>query len=167
MDNQVVDTVEPNFEKYTNALALMDQVAEAGDVYSEGQYNEALKIQVHAKWDNLYTYVYANFKQPESSAESGPVGYAEKEKNEMFPVEHPEVQSMIEMFGLTREEIEARLQEIPPTILEQCFPVWMARYLLRFRRVSVQPGLLTTFNQFHLDYGYMIIFAAGKFRRKA
>jgi hypothetical protein len=167
MDNQVVDAVEPNFEKYTNALALMDQVAEAADVYRENEFNEDLKIQVNAKWDNLYTYVYANFKQPETSTESGPVGYSDKEKNEMFPLEHPEVQSMIEMFNLGREEIEARLQEIPPTILEQCFPVWMARYLLRFRRVAVQPGLLTTFSKFHFDYGYMIIFAAGAIRRKA
>ena len=153
-----------SYEKYTTALSMMDLVVAAGELHTKEpswrEIDPELRAKIEVLWDELYTYIFANFEQPESAAHGDTVGATDENKNKLFPKDHPEIRSMTEMFKLNREEIEARLHEIPPTILEQCFPVWIARYLLAFRVCPVRHGKLTTFSKFVEYYGYMVIFSA-------
>ena len=152
------------YQKYINALAMMDGVIAHSDLmYAEDYHKfsdkikDADKDRLHMLWDNLYEYVFANFKEPVSKG-SGKFCANTSEKPQGEEVEE-ELASMDEMFSYNREEMEAKLYEIPPTILEQCFPVWMARYMLcwNHRNVPVNPIRLKTFQKFHVLYGYMVI----------
>lgn len=136
-----------NYSKYTNSLAAMDEIVALSNVI--GTEDEELLPVIHTKWDELYTFVYANFKEPDSRRGKDASG---KDSAEI----EAELASIHEMLALNREEIEDRLYKIPPSILEQCFPGWMARYMLYFARVPVRPTKLTTFTKFNRLYGYMI-----------
>jgi len=147
-----------SYEKYTDSLDMMDALvtrsANKTLVYSNTMLDDDTELTaIHADWDELYEYVYDNFKTPESRRKQGDTG-----KVTVTPEIEKELASMREMFKLNREEIEEQLHEIPPQILEQCFPVWMARYMLAFGRVPVMPMHLTTWNKFHNYYGYMVIY---------
>jgi hypothetical protein len=116
---------------------------------------------VHAAWDELYTFIYANFPKPETSSDtwhvSCPSGYQDKHTSRKDPIDHVEGQDMVLMFKQDREQIIERLRSIPPVILAATFPVWVARYLLRFAKVPVDAARITTFNEFYRRYGNMIL----------
>lgn len=150
-----------DYTKYTDSLSMMDNIVAKSDGVNYDIEKDECK-ELHSLWDELYTYVYANFKEPESrrSEADEKAGKCVKESvAEVTPEVKDELKSMMEMFRLNREEIEEQLYKIPPVILEQCFPVWMARYMLCFGQVPVMPTHLTTFNKFHSMYGYMIIYS--------
>jgi hypothetical protein len=126
-----------DFQEYITALDLMYQVEIATNP------NEA--------WDDLYVHIYAHFPVPET-ASMGNVDWEEIEK-------HFECQDMELMFKQNRDEIVEKLCSIPPVILAVSFPVWIARYLLRFTKVNVSISMLKTFNEFHRRYGNMVLAA--------
>ncbi len=136
-----------DFQEYITSLDLMDKVVIAEDV--------------HAAWDELYTFIYANFPEPETASDtwhvSCPGGYQDKHKPRKDPIDHIEGQDMVLMFKQDREQTIERLRSIPPVILAATFPVWVARYLLRFAKVPVNAARITTFNEFHRRYGNMIL----------
>jgi hypothetical protein len=136
-----------DFQEYITSLDLMDKVVIAEDV--------------HAAWDELYTFIYANFPKPETSSDtwhvSCPSGYQDKHTSRKDPIDHVEGQDMVLMFKQDREQIIERLRSIPPVILAATFPVWVARYLLRFAKVPVDAARITTFNEFYRRYGNMIL----------
>ena len=136
-----------SYKKYTDALTMMDAIV----AITDAEYVCGTKNAAEVKWDELYEFVYANFATPESGKETW------TDKVEVTDTVESELESMREMFSLEREEIEERMREIPVTILEQCFPVWMARYMLRFCNSPVGPVNLDTFDKFHYMYGYMIL----------
>jgi len=144
-----------SYTKYIDALAKMDDIVSLSANVAVPEDKDELTA-IHTQWDELYTFVYANFKAPASKREPGESG---KDGVTVTPEVEKELESMKAMFKLDREEIEEQLYEIPPKILEQCFPVWMARYMLAFGRVPVMPAKLTTFTEFHHMYGYMIIYS--------
>jgi hypothetical protein len=148
-----------NYSKYTDALAAMDEIITSsaslhsksikGEIVAEDA--QELKL-ICTQWDELYDYVFANFKNPESYRKNSDVTVditSEVEK---------ELAGMKEMFKLNREEIEEQLYKIPPVILEQCFPVWMARYMLCFCNVPISPLNVTTWDEFFKMYGYMVCY---------
>lgn len=155
-----MDQIEtPDYTKYTTALALMDAViAVVPDPDLPYEQREAARDAasdiVNIKWDELYTYVYDHFKQPDTHGEGSSRFHSDDDYDT-----HPEILSMREMFKLNRTDLEARLREIPPTILEQCFPVWIARHLLRDYHAPIQPKKTLTFSKFHADYGFMVIYS--------
>lgn len=156
------------FQKYTDALALMDATIAVNDAviaangeFTTWYYSEQgteLSAPICKAWDNLYTFVHANFPAPVSFGNS-PYSNPAKEKYA------EDVNEMVVMFGKDRETLEEELRKIPPVIAEVAFPVWIARHLLWTQRVAISPNRLTTFNEFHQRYGYMICAAADK-RRK-
>ena len=129
-----------DFREYITALDLMDQTETATNPYEA--------------WDELYKYLYANFPVPET-ASMVDVDWKEIRK-------HVEGQDMVLMFKQSREEILEKLRSIPPVILAAGFPVWIARYLLKFAGLSSKfcPSKLTTFDEFHRRYSKMVLAAA-------
>lgn len=156
------------FQKYTDALALMDATIAVNDAaiaangdFGTWYYSERgteLSAPICAAWDNLYTFVHSNFAAPVSFGTSP---YADPDKEKYAA----DVNEMIEMFGKDRETLEEELRKIPPVIAEVAFPVYIARYLLRDQKLAINPSRLTTFDEFHNRYGYMIIEGSDK-RRK-
>ena len=132
------------YQKYINALSLMKLVTNDEDA------NQA--------WDNLYDYIHSVFPEPETAWEVfGDVPELRKYRNNFEDINnHAEIQDMLVMFAQSEQELIEKISSIPPVILETTFPVWIARYLLRFLRVSVEPYKLETFAEFHRRYGPMI-----------
>ena len=126
------------FQKYLTSLDLMDQViAVAKD-----------EPEANLAWDRLFTFVHANFPRPVSA----------REKSWEKPTEvGNDVELMIEMFVKDRETLETELRKIPPVIAEVAFPVYIARHLLCHHHAAVWPKALTTFDEFYVRYGYMIV----------
>jgi len=151
------------FQKYTDSLALMDATIAVNDAviaangeYSTWYYSEQgteLSAPICTAWDNLYTFVHDNFPVPVSFGTS-PYSDPDKEKYAA------DVDEMVAMFGKDRATLEEELRKIPPVIAEVAFPVYIARHLLWTQRVAVSPSHLTTFDEFHNRYGYMIICGA-------
>lgn len=158
------------FQKYIDALALMDQViaaknavnAEHGEDSKWYWSANAVEIRkpINAAWDTLYTHLHSNFVCPQSVSTTGSV-YTEVDQAEY----ESEIDEMVEMFKMEREQLEEALRKIPPVIAEVAFPVYVARHLLWTERMPINPQELTTFNEFHKRYGYMIIKSCDK-RRK-
>ena len=158
------------FQKYTDALALMDATiaaknaanAEHGEDsqwYWSANANEIRK-PINAAWDTLYTHLHSNFVCPQSVLKTGSVD------TEVDQAEYEsEIDEMVEMFKMEREQLEEALRKIPPVVAEVAFPVYVARHLLWTERMPITPNELTTFNEFHKRYGYMIIKSSDK-RRK-
>ena len=124
------------YAKYLKSFELIQAVA---DVAEDSK-------ACTAKWDELYTYVHANF---------GTCSDLNVDT---------EVASLKEMFALSFDDLKLRLHEIPPTILEECFPVWAARYLLISRgsiNACIHIPTSTTFDEFVQRYGRRIKTAAG------
>jgi hypothetical protein len=148
------------FQKYTDALALMDATIAVNDAviaangeFSTWYYTEQgtkLSAPICTAWDKLYTFVHANFPAPVSFGNS-PYSDPVKEKYAA------DVNEMVVMFGKDRATLEEELRKIPPVIAEVAFPVYIARHLLRDQKLAISPARLTTFDEFHQRYGYMII----------
>ena len=124
-----------NFQKYVMALKFMDLVESSTDR--------------NTTWDALYTYIYANFPEPET------VGMGGQDWQKIY--NHLESQDLVVMFKQNREQILEKLRSIPPVILEVTFPVWIARYLLCYAKAGVCPSKLSTFDEFYRRYGTMVL----------
>jgi hypothetical protein len=156
------------FQKYTDALALMDTTIAVNDAviaangdFGTWYYSERgteINAPICAAWDNLYTFVHNNFPAPVSFGNSP---YADPDKEKYVS----DVNEMVAMFGKDRETLETELRKIPPVIAEVAFPVYIARHLLRDQKLAIIPDRLTTFNEFHQRYGYMIITGSEKPRK--
>lgn len=158
------------FQKYTDALAMMDQViaeknaaianhGEADKWYWSANADEIRK-PINAAWDALYTHLHSNFVCPQSVLTTGSV-YTEEHRAAF----DAEVDEMVAMFNKDRSSLEEELRKIPPVVAEVAFPVYVARHLLWTERMPITPDELTTFGEFHKRYGYMIIKSCDK-RRK-
>lgn len=141
-------------EHYIKSLALMQATIDAGP-------------DCNPAWDELYGYMHSVFPEPETAyaviyedPEWKSI-YTDKERLQIL-MDHFETLDMVVMFRQTREEIIAKLGSIPPVILAVTFPVWVARYLLKFMNVPASPSLLTTFDEFHRRYGPMILASVDK-----
>ena len=132
------------YQKYINALSLMKLVLTNEDA--------------NQTWDNLYDYIHSVFPEPETAWEVfGDVPELRKYRNNFEDINnHAEIQDMLVMFAQSEQELIEKISSIPPVILETTFPVWVARYLLRFLRVPVEPANLETFIEFHRRYGPMV-----------
>jgi hypothetical protein len=133
------------YQKYINTLALMKLVTTDADT------NQA--------WDNLYNYIHSNFPEPETAWEVfGDVPELRKYRNNFEDItSHAEIKDMLVMSAQSEQELIEKISSIPPVILETTFPVWIARYLLRFLRGLSEPRKLETFDEFHRRYGPMIV----------
>lgn len=119
------------YAKYLKSFELIQAVADVA---------EDVKACT-AKWDELFTYVHANFSTCSDLNVDA------------------EVTSIKEMFDLSFDELKLRLHEIPPTILEECFPVWAARYLLMSCggvNACISIAKSTTFSEFCQRYSSRI-----------
>lgn len=126
------------FQKYIDSLNLMDVI-----IASKGN----LDLE-HKTWDDLYQYIHEHFSVPDTS---------NKNWDDIILKVHTEILDMKKMFNQSHGDIIAAIRAIPPVILEVTFPVWIARYLLKFESIGVVPPRLKTFNVFFKRYGTMIL----------
>jgi len=157
------------YEKYVEALRLMDvciATKEAIKPEGEGWPERALQVPAgwtgqtsasmhpcHQAWDDCFNFIYANFVRPETSIPSnGKLDYNMK---------HPEIDMVRPIIDGTYPsggpEMEAVLRGIPPVLLDQIWPVAVARFLLRDKRLPLSHRWLFTFKEFHERYGNMIL----------
>jgi len=149
-----------NFQKYTRAIELMNAVP--GYIlrpHGQGPQRDADVVEACARWDELYTFIYANFPRPNTYREFGEVKY---KTMATWAHENPEAfQDILDVHQLLQEhkkdEVLARLTKIPPEYRDVVFPVAIARYLLAYKRVPIDVRMLTTFEEFHNRYGVMVI----------
>lgn len=140
-------------EHYIKSLALMQATIDAG-------YQGC-----NPAWDELYGYMHSVFPEPETAYvwSETRLGY-EKLTGDRYKMilEHFETEDMVLMFQQSHEDIIAKISSIPPVILAVTFPVWVARYLLKFQRVAANPHQLKTFDEFHRRYGPMIFLGSDR-----
>jgi hypothetical protein len=127
------------YEKYVDALKLMDATIAAN--------KDEDRKGVSEKWDELYTFIHANFIVPDSAK-----GGFE------FKAEYDLCRPLIDgTFAAPSAELEEQIRKIPPVILEVVWPVAIARYLLRDVRIVWDHRKSSTFTEFHHRYGNMIL----------
>lgn len=141
-------------DKYTHAIELMNAVP-GGEHYSKA--SEDLIVEACARWDELYTFIYANFERPSTYHQFGEfdkVAHWAYENNEAY-------QDIADVYDLLRKhkqtEVFERLTCIPPEYRDTVFPVAIARYLLAYKVVPIWPDRVTTFDEFHSRYGVMVV----------
>jgi hypothetical protein len=124
------------YTKYIEALRMMDEVIAVGKD----------EKQTLTKWDELFTYIHANFESPHIGKAAE--GYDVR-------VDYNYCRPVID--GSFRENMEEVIRSIPPILLDIVWPIGIARFLLRENRVKFNHRWSTTFGEFHDRYGYMIL----------
>ena len=145
-----------NFDKYTRAIELMNAVPGYSLDRLTLDAPKELVAETHTRWDDLYTFVFANFDCPVSYHELG-----EYNRVATWAHENEEArQDIIDLYELLRnqkqDEVLARLTAIPPEYRDSVFPVAIARYLLAYKQLKMQPNMLTTFKEFCSRYAVMV-----------
>ena len=145
-----------NFEKYTRAIELMNAVP-GGIGYNEASNKPV--AEACARWDELFTFVHANFPRPNTYLEPMEVKY--KKMARWAHQNSDAQQDIFDTYELLcehkQDEVLARLMTIPPEYRDTVFPVAIARYLLAYKKVAVYPDCSTTFEEFHNRYAVMVI----------
>jgi len=101
-------------------------------------------------WDHLFEYIHANWDVPSTMAMTW---WAQRKSDEQ-KVELYDCRKMLEMGP---EDLETRLESLPPYFTESIFPVAVARYLLRDLWIPLNHRKTVTFKEFHNRYGSMIL----------
>ena len=150
------------YAKYIETLRLMTEVVGVGN-------NDEL---INPAWDQLYTFIHANFPVPKSSVKN--FDDATTHQTIKFCYETSTgMEEINECFDMlvgnhSQEEILQRLGSMPPGYSDEIFPVAIARFLLRYQNVRVDHRKLTTFDEFHVRYGAMIFGSCDrKYKKKA
>jgi hypothetical protein len=149
-----------DFQKYTRAIELMNAVP--GYIFrphGQGPARDADVVEACARWDELYTFIYANFERPNTYREFGEVKY---KTMATWAHENPDAQQDIfDTYELLcehkQDEVLSRLTKVPPEYRDVVFPVAIARYLLAYKKAAIDVQMLTTFEEFHNRYGVMVI----------
>ncbi len=113
------------------------------------------EVEAVAAWDHIFEYIHANWAAPDS-AWIGHSSWAELDANRtaQTQLDISQCQSMLRM---PREEFEGKLETLPPYFTEFIFPVSVARYLFREMAIPMNHRKSTTFKEFHIRYGYIIL----------
>jgi len=135
------------YEKYVTALRLMDQTILARtDPKVEGETRHPVTV----KWDELFTFIYANFEKPVSAKGCW--------NNPAFKEEYDLCRPFIDgTFRAPSEELESRIRRIPPVILDVVWPIAIARFLARDCGLPFNHRESRTFTEFHYRYGNMVV----------
>jgi len=134
------------FTKHIHVLHLLSTIPASGVTAEE----------TAAAWDHLYTYIHAHWPRPMSAATGDRINW----NTRWQPEQDQEMIDCEQMLKMKPDELQAKLATLPPFFTEMVFPVAVARYLLRDLKLNVSPSQLSTFNEFHLRYGAMIICGA-------
>lgn len=156
------------YEKYVEALRLMDiciatkdAVKPEGEGWPErplrnaypGCAQTAKMHPCHQAWDDCFNFIFANFAWPETGQKNG--------EGCNWDTKHREVEMVRPLIDGTYRaggpEMEAIMRSIPPVLLDEVWPVGIARFLLRDQRLPLNHRWLFTFKEFHERYGNMIL----------
>lgn len=89
--------------------------------------------ECNARFDDLLRYLHANFTT---------------EYNATTAAATREVLRSADITGW---------RKIPPTVIDEVYPVALARMALKFDEMPLQPSILSEFDKFHRRYGQLII----------
>lgn len=102
------------YQKYTTALSMLDQIVANSTLDDRNMRTVDLQeIEVFC------TFLIENFNGPEKT------DYVRGESCDI-----PEFHCIKKMWRMKKNELKAELYTIPPSILENTFPVWAIRYML-------------------------------------
>jgi len=147
------------FEKYTRAIELMNAVP--GDVCcphdpecdSECDLVKANRMETQARWDELYTFIFANFERPSTYHDyDDPDQRVKYDKVAKWADENTEThQYMFDAYAMLRhqqDEMLERLTKVPPGYSDAVFPMAIGRYLMAHKKIRCFPRELTNFTEF-------------------
>lgn len=154
---------EVSYEKHITALRLMDAViATKGlcrypDTDTWGVPYFSLELSpCHEAWDELFTFINANFEDPKIDT------LTHKDRKAQAKLCSPYIDNTFSVWnedGNTRivnAELEAMIRSIPPVILDIVWPVSIARFLMRDHWIPLNHRMSSTFAEFDRRYGAMI-----------
>jgi len=158
---------DAKYEKFVTAMQLMDVVIKLTTEYRAsikkvGKWTitdeyKADTRAIHEAWDELYSFIYANFARPESARIEGKT-CGIFDSSVLIDAAAREGHMCWEMLNIRdADELLSKIKAIPPIFVEVLFPVAIARHLLRDVKVPLQPARLTMFNEFYYRYGPMIV----------
>jgi hypothetical protein len=104
-------------------------------------------------WDHLFTYIHNHWAKPMTAIEPG----ALVEYRARTSVEASEIFDCGVMMTMSRDELLAKLESLPPYFTESVFPVAVGRWLLRDMAIPLNHRKSTTFREFHNRYATMIL----------
>lgn len=125
------------YAKHIYVLHLLSTVPRAPGTITPEQAVEC--------WDFLFDYIHTNWSRP-TRVNSGEADLLRKE-----------ARACREMLIMNANEIQAKLETLPPYFAEFLFPVAVGRYLLRELRLPVDHRKLRTYMEFCNRYGRMIL----------
>lgn len=149
------------YEKYHIALRLMKDCADTTRlvrpengwplrpvrfVYKD-RVTELECHPCHDSFDACFKFIYANFKEPETS---------NYDLFKDWKGTHPEFEAMHLVLESTPAEFTRLLYSMPPELAEEVFPVAVARFLLCRCQIPLDYRLLSTFGEFDRRYHTMI-----------
>ena len=135
------------FLRALGAIAAAAAVAPAfsTEAFKPNKYEEALRLydiaaaakgnvkDCNEKFNDLLRYLHTNFKTE----------YTEKTAAAAREV--------------LRSTDTAGWRKVPPTVIDEVYPVALARMALKFDEMPLQPSILPEFDRFHERYGRLIV----------
>lgn len=142
------------FPHHIYVLHRLSQVPDAS--FENGKRIKSMTVdQATACWDYLFQYIHANWAPPKTASSDTKAQWDSFSKEEKA-----ELSDCKKMMEMSYQELEEKLETLPPYFLEHIFPVAVARYLLMFSGNKIIPfnhTKSTTFKEFHKRYGSMIL----------
>lgn len=155
------------FAKHIHVLHLLSTVPAPGWKYNwreaypyeqkVGPHYVMQRIQVmtteeaNAAWDHLFTYIFADWGEPQSAMGQ------DLKYTYVTAAGRTETLDCQAMLRMPADEVQAKLESLPPYFTESVFPVAVGRYLLRELSIPMNHRQTTTFSEFHRRYGRMIL----------
>lgn len=109
--------------------------------------------QAAAAWDHMFTYIHANWAIPKSYANGMLCDVPVEARVEAMAA----VKDCGSLLSMPAVEFVAKLSSLPPFFSEYCFPIAVARFMLRESGIDLNHRATTTFTEFHNRYGYIIL----------
>jgi len=116
--------------KYTEAVRLLNHCRDVKD-----------NVELHGRLDLFTTHLLDNFPTPDAT-------------------DSAQVAAGAALLRAPASELEAAVQEIPPSMEDVLYPVALMRVALAVYRIPLDPCKMKTFDQFHKAYGKFIMAAA-------
>ena len=122
--------------KYTEAVRLLN--------HCQGVDTN---VELHRRLDLFTTHLLDNFPVPDAT-------------------DPAQIDALAALLRGPASELEAAVQEIPPDIVDELYPVALMRVALAVYRIPLNPAkMMKTFDQFHKTY-YKFIMDATDYGRK-
>lgn len=140
------------FAKHIHVLHLLSTLPRPIEVDRYVRKSPVTPQQAVDAWDHMFTYIHANWEIPESYI----TGWVDKVPTDVRNEVHAAVKECDSLLMMPKEEFVAKLASLPTFFSEYCFPIAVARFMLRDAGIYLNHRA-KTFTEFHNRYGYIIL----------